>query len=206
MLRIGAVTEATEAEGPGRRFAVWSQGCSVRCSGCFNPHLWSADGGELVDPAGLARRAAATDVEGVTLLGGEPFDQAEAFADFAEHAQHLGLSVMTFTGHLLEHLTSTDAPAGAARLVAASDLLVDGPYLADRPDLVRPWVGSTNQRFHVLTERYADLADTFDRTPDRLEVRIAANGELAVNGWAPVSVLDDLLADTTSPVGRGSVR
>nr|WP_280513527.1 4Fe-4S single cluster domain-containing protein [Intrasporangium calvum] len=203
-LRLGAVVPRTRAEGPGERFAVWVQGCSVRCSGCFNPHLWGPSLGQEVRVADLVADAVSAGVEGVTLLGGEPFDQAPGAAEFATGVREAGLSVMTFTGFVREYLEGPKSPDGADRLLAATDLLVDGPYLADRRDPHRPWVGSTNQRFHFITDRYRDLR--LDVLPDRLEVRVGKDGEIAINGWAGVDQLDALLADVAGSVGRGRVR
>ncbi|MFT4009182.1 MAG: 4Fe-4S single cluster domain-containing protein [Nocardioidaceae bacterium] len=205
-LHIGALTPTTEAEGPGQRFAVWAQGCTIRCSGCFNPHLWGTSGGMEIDPQELAGQAIAQDVEGVTLLGGEPFDQAEAFAVFASAVRTAGLSVMTFTGHYLDALTGIQAPPGAAALLAQTDLLVDGPYMADDPDHARPWVGSRNQGFHLLTDRYAHLTAELSTLSDRLEIRVSAGGDIRINGWADVAVLDELLDGMTPTIGRGHIR
>lgn len=205
-LRIGAIVPVTEAEGPGRRFAVWAQGCTIRCSGCFNPHLWSSAGGERVSVSDLAAQALSSDVEGVTLLGGEPFDQAEAFGEFASQVRMGGLSVMTFTGHELETLQSAQAPPGAEKLLAETDLLVDGRYHADDPDNVRPWVGSRNQRLHFLSPRYSTLQNHLESLGDRLEIRVTSSGDVRVNGWANVAALDELLDGSTPPVGRGTVR
>lgn len=205
-LRIGAVTPATEAEGPGRRFAVWAQGCSIRCSGCFNPHLWGPAAGEDIEPEDLARDALNASVEGVTLLGGEPFEQAGAFARFARLVRDGGLSVMTFSGYYREHLEGPDAPPGAAELLAATDLLIDGPYIAGQVDVARPWVGSANQRFHFLTDRYLHLQPDLGMLNDRLEIRVSASGQVAINGWASVAMLDELLDGSTVSVGRGVVR
>jgi len=174
----------------------------VRCPGCFNPHLWSERGGRIDDPAILAEAWVAESLiagsEGITLLGGEPFDQAGAMAVVAAAFQKAGLTVMTFTGYTLEQLQ------GWARerddlgdLLAATDLLADGPYLADRPDKRRPWVGSTNQGLHALTPAYraAVAAVHGSGGQDRLEVRIARDGTVAVNGWADDAALETLLAD-----------
>ncbi|GAA1980062.1 4Fe-4S single cluster domain-containing protein [Terrabacter lapilli] len=205
-LRIAAISPLTEVEGPGKRFAVWAQGCSIRCDGCFNPHLWGAAGGRPTGPDELAQQALASGAEGVTLLGGEPFDQADGFATFARTVRDGGLSVMTFTGHYLEDLRGPDAPPSFAALLAATDLLVDGPYLADQLDHARPWVGSRNQRFHFLTDRYLHLRSRLPGLADRLEVRVSPTGEVSINGWADVAALDELLQDSTPAVGRGSVR
>ncbi|MQA94843.1 MAG: 4Fe-4S cluster-binding domain-containing protein [Streptosporangiales bacterium] len=184
------------AEGPGLRSAVWTQGCSIRCPGCFNPHTWSPRGGEPVTPEELAGRvrAAAQEhgVEGVTLLGGEPFDQAGPLAVVAARVRGDGLSVMTFTGHVLEDLRSAGR-ADYDALLDATDLLVDGPYRADLPERERPWVGSANQRFHHLTPRYADLDLT--TLPNRLELRVRPDGTVEVNGFADPATLEQLLDD-----------
>lgn len=142
----------------------------------------------------------------MTLLGGEPFEQAPAFAALGKKVREAGLSMMVFSGFEREFLESGDAPDGAAALLAQTDLLVDGPYLADKRDLGRPWVGSTNQRFHFLTDRYRHLEENLKGMPDRIEVRISPMGAVAINGWAPVDRLDTLLDDLTPRVGRGQVQ
>lgn len=185
---------------------MWAAGCTVRCDGCFNPHFWSPDNGQLIGVVELAARAATSGGDGVTLLGGEPFDQAATFAEFARLVRKGGMSVMTFTGHRLADLRGPHAPPGSAELIAATDLLVDGPYDADSPDLLRPWVGSTNQEFHFLTDRYIHLRNELTALPDRIEVRIAPTGEVQINGWATVDQLDGLLGGDVAPLRRGRVR
>ncbi|MGQ0846745.1 MAG: 4Fe-4S single cluster domain-containing protein [Sporichthyaceae bacterium] len=210
-LRIRRFLPSTAAEGPGRRAALWVQGCTIRCPGCFNPHTWPSVGGETVPWLDLhARiRTVADQIEGVTLLGGEPFDQAGPLAALAAAVRADGLSVMTFTGHVLEDLETAGRPEWTA-LLATTDLLVDGPYRQDLPDRRRPWVGSTNQRFHARTARYAELVGSLallEALPDRLEVRIGAGGEVRVNGFAEVedllALLDSLAATHPSPLRRG---
>ena len=44
-LRLWSLVDHTEAEGPGLRFALWTQGCTLGCVDCCNPHLWSERGG-----------------------------------------------------------------------------------------------------------------------------------------------------------------
>jgi anaerobic ribonucleoside-triphosphate reductase activating protein len=198
---------ATEAEGPGRRAALWVQGCSIRCPGCFNPHSWPATGGDLIPWPDLAARvraaAAEHGIEGLTLLGGEPFDQAAPLARLADAVRAAGLSVMTFTGHVLEELEAAGRDDWT-RLLAATDLLVDGPYVAGRPEPCRPWIGSANQRFWFLTDRYAHLSPDLEAHPNRLEIRISRSGEVAVNGFATVAVLEDLLTEAGRRTrGRG---
>jgi anaerobic ribonucleoside-triphosphate reductase activating protein len=202
-LRWSRFLAATEAEGPGVRAAIWLQGCAVHCPDCFNPQLWADRGGRLTDPHEIAAEwvacATAAGAEGVTLLGGEPFDQAGAAASVARVFRAAGLGVMTFTGYPLDRLDAWAAGGrnDIAALLEATDLLCDGPYLRDLPDVERPWVGSRNQGIRALTDRYADDVRRIaaDGGPDRLEVRIARDGTVAVNGWATDAALAALLDD-----------
>lgn len=201
-LRWSRFLAATEAEGPGRRAALWVQGCRVHCPDCFNPQMWAPRGGFLSDPAGIAAQwvVAARDAgaTGVTLLGGEPFDQAAALVPVARAFRDAGLPVMAFSGYRLESLTEwAKNRADIADLLALTDLLCDGPYLRQHPDTARPWIGSTNQGIRALTPVYADdvrrIVDS--GRPDTLEVRIGADGTVSVNGWATDAALAALFDD-----------
>lgn len=180
-VRIAQVVPCTEAEGPGKRFAVWFQGCPLRCPGCCNPEFLSFDGGEARTVADLssemARARHEAGVEGITLLGGEPFAHAAGAATLAEAAQNLGLSVMVFSGYTLDQLRRRPDAAG---LLARTDILVDGPYLRDQPDTERRWIGSRNQGVHFLTDRYR--FDDEWRKRNTLEIRVRG-GEVVVNGF-----------------------
>lgn len=181
---IAQIVPCTEAEGPGRRFAVWFQGCPLRCPGCCNPEMLPFQGGTSIDVADLCRQlsaaAAQNSVDGISLLGGEPFAHAAAAAELAQHAHALDLGVMVYTGYVLEDLRRSDDPA-VARLLAQVDLLVDGPYVRELPDTTRRWIGSTNQRIHFLTDRYVPN-DPCWHEPNTLEIRWR-DGELSVNGF-----------------------
>jgi anaerobic ribonucleoside-triphosphate reductase activating protein len=170
--------------------------------------MWAARGGQDKDVSVLAQHIVAADVEGVTFLGGEPFEQAAGLAALACRLRSEGLSVMTFTGFTYEHLVEAAIDdSDICALLNATDLLVDGPYVAYSPDLTRPWVGSTNQGFRFLTDRYRHLDGALGHLPDRIEVRVAPDGTATVNGWASVDALDALLDGVAkTPVGRGSVR
>lgn len=197
LIRVARVVPETVAEGPGTRFAVWVQGCTIRCPGCFNPQYWTSRGGKLMSAAELLAEIPQQQVEGVTLLGGEPFEQAAALAPFARLVQQAGLSVMSFTGYTLQQLRQRAAAGdtATAQLLEATDLLIDGPFVQEQLDHERPWVGSRNQGFHTLTPRYQHLQGSWSETPDRLEITVATDGRVAVNGWADAEALDALFAE-----------
>jgi anaerobic ribonucleoside-triphosphate reductase activating protein len=183
-LQIAQIVPCTEAEGPGRRFALWFQGCPLRCPGCCNPEMLPFEGGERLSLAEVVRQvrqaAGADSVEGITQLGGEPLAHAAGAAALAREVRTLGLSVMVFTGYTLEEARALSDPA-VADLLAQTDILVDGPYVRELPERERRWIGSANQRVHFLTDRYrAD--DPCWRRPNTLEVRLRG-GEVTVNGF-----------------------
>ena len=121
----------------------------------LNPEFLPFAGGETKTLAEMADwlRRATDDVEGITLLGGEPFAHAESAAALAQYARDLGLSVMVFSGFTLDQIYHAERD-DYIQLLALTDILVDGPYLREQPDTARRWVGSTNQRIHFLTDRY----------------------------------------------------
>jgi anaerobic ribonucleoside-triphosphate reductase activating protein len=96
--------------------------------------------------------AVAAGVEGLTLIGDEPFDQPAGGAALASAAQERGLGVIAFSGYEYESLLGREEATGG--FLAATDLLVDGPYLTENPEAHRALVGSSNQRFIHLRERY----------------------------------------------------
>src|SRR5688572_14835363 len=183
-LQVAQIVPRTEAEGPGRRYALWFQGCPLRCPGCCNPEMLPFSGGTPRAVADvLAEVEVARDldgVEGVTLLGGEPLAHAAGAAALARGARALGLSVMVFSGYTLEEARALSDP-DVADLLALTDILVDGPYVRELPDTARRWIGSANQRIHFLTDRYrAD--DPCWRQKNTLEIRVE-RGSVSLNGF-----------------------
>ena len=78
-------------------------------------------------------------------------------------------------------------------LGAATDLLLDGPYIGRLTDTSRPWVGSSNQRYHFLTNRYRHLEPELASIPNRLEVRLQPDGQILINGLASREALNSLV-------------
>jgi anaerobic ribonucleoside-triphosphate reductase activating protein len=181
---IAHFVPCTEAEGPGKRFALWFQGCPLRCPGCCNPEMLPFEGGTLTPLSEILERIIAVQdeqgIEGITLLGGEPLAHARAGAEIAKAAHERGLSVMVFSGYTLAEARELSDPA-VAELLALTDILVDGRYERELPDTERRWIGSTNQRIHFLTERY-QAGDPCWKKKNTLEIRLDANG-LALNGF-----------------------
>lgn len=189
-MRIHKIIEQTAAEGPGIRFCIWMQGCSRRCIGCFNPETWSHEGGEEVSPEELIDRILSTpDIEGISLLGGEPMEQAKELHIVAAAVRRAGLSVLCFSGYTLAEIRAL-GNEDMLSLLSETDLLIDGPFIQAEKDLSRPWLGSRNQNYCFLSDRYS-MADV-DRSCNRMEIRILPNGEIMLNGMADEMVLETL--------------
>jgi anaerobic ribonucleoside-triphosphate reductase activating protein len=183
-LSVAQVVSCTEAEGPGRRFALWFQGCPLRCPGCCNPEMLPFAGGQQLPLGELVFRIDAAKaehaIEGITLLGGEPLAQAPGAAALAAAVHERGLTVMVFSGYTLEEARQLPDPA-VPRLLGETDILVDGPYVRELPETRRRWIGSSNQRIHFLSDR-CRADDPRWLLPNTLEIRLRG-GEVTVNGF-----------------------
>ena len=182
IVRVHAIERGSRANGPGARVVVWVQGCTLGCAGCFNPATHAATGPTTTVAAVVAELAQArADVEGLTLSGGEPMQQAPAALELLLAARRLGLSTLMFSGYERGEI---ERQALGPAVLAHLDVLVDGRYRADLrsgADLR----GSSNQRIHLLTSRYreADVA----ATPEA-EIRIAADGSVVLTGVDPIKL------------------
>jgi anaerobic ribonucleoside-triphosphate reductase activating protein len=186
LLNLAAWLECTEVEGPGRRFALWVQGCALRCRGCCNQKMLDFVPRHIVEVGEVAQWVSIAhgrhNIEGVTFLGGEPMLQARGLSELAVECRKLDLGVMVFTGLNLAWLR-TSGMVGVAELLDATDLLVDGPYIDSRADSTRNWVGSVNQNFHYLTDRYTINVETDNRYSRGVEIRVSSDLRLKVNGY-----------------------
>lgn len=169
LLNVAAVRLRTRTNGPGWRAAVWVQGCSIRCPGCFNPHTHPHERRRLWPPEELAARLVNADVEGVSILGGEPFEQAGACARLARETKRLGGSVVTYSGYAWSYLCLSSIPE-VKELIDATDLLIAGPFVASNANDGRGWHGSANQEIVHLTERYVGPTVMQDDEPPVVEL------------------------------------
>jgi anaerobic ribonucleoside-triphosphate reductase activating protein len=180
--RVHAVEPRSRANGPGARFVVWLQGCTLGCPGCFNPATHAPGGGRAVPVAELAAQLAATPgIEGLSLSGGEPLQQPAAAAALLDAARALDLSTLAFSGYTEDEIR---ALPGGPEVLARLDVLVDGRYVAGER-LATGLRGSANQRIRLLTERYR-LADV-EATPVA-EIRIGPAGDVVLTGVDPLKL------------------
>lgn len=145
-MRIAGTVQDSIVDGPGFRFTVFTQGCSHHCPGCHNPQTHDPSGGTEHTVEELLERMRSNPLtDGLTLSGGEPFEQPEDCLLLAQGAHESGLNVWSYTGYLFEFLRDQGTEAQKA-LLRELDVLVDGPFLLEQRTLSLPWRGSRNQR------------------------------------------------------------
>lgn len=147
-LRLAGVIRESIVDGPGWRFVVFAQGCKHNCKECHNPETHDMNGGyessveriiEAIKPNKL--------LKGVTLSGGDPFEQAENFSVLAKEVHNLGLDVVTYTGYTFEQLYKGKSQnEGWLHLLEQTDILIDGKFEISKKSLNCKFRGSTNQR------------------------------------------------------------
>jgi anaerobic ribonucleoside-triphosphate reductase activating protein len=190
LANLHAVEPRSLANGPGRRFAVWFQGCTLRCPGCYNPatHSTEANGVATIEELLSRVEDEGRKIDGVSITGGEPFEQPLALLTLARGLrERFSLSLLVFSGYTLEEIRCR--PLGRETL-ACIDVLIDGRY-SESKRLGRSLRGSSNKRIHLLSDRHT--LDEVEAAPEA-EIMVDPQGRIAISGIDP-SGLSPLLPD-----------
>ncbi|WP_017237700.1 4Fe-4S single cluster domain-containing protein [Streptomyces sp. SS] len=164
--------------GPGTRAGIWTQGCTIGCAGCVSEDTWAADPATSVDVDALLGWIASLPrpLDGVTVSGGEPFQQPKALTrllqgvDVWRAGQSLPIDILVYSGYSLSWLRKEHPD-----ILSACDAVITGRYVErlNRPGL--NWRGSANQRVTPLTElgheRYGDAEEPAAESP-RMQVSV----------------------------------
>lgn len=186
---INRYVKKTSVEGPGNRACIWVQGCPIKCDGCINEHMWDIDKGISMDIIDLSNIILSVEgIEGITILGGEPFYQPQAVYLLCKIAKEHNLSIMVFTGYTIDKLQQSN-DKWVHKLLSITDLLIDGPYINKYQDFNRPWIGSSNQRYHYLSDRYKYLEKSIQNIKNGFDIRISPQGEILINGMGDINKL-----------------
>ena len=212
-LRIDSLQWPVTVLGYGARIGIWLQGCSIGCPGCCAKHTWDADAGKsvaLADVLAWVRRLPLGEVDGVTITGGEPFEQPEALARLV--AMLRNRKEVDF-GREVDLLCYSGYPWGRlvhrhGDVLRGLDAVVAGPYVDRLP--VRWLRGSSNQTVHLLSrlgrERYGDATE---REPERRNaLQIVASEEgvriVGIPGRGDLERMTDKLAKYGVTLGERS--
>lgn len=164
------------ALGYGRRVGVWLQGCSIHCPGCIVPQSWRADESHRATIARLVRQLEPwlRRADGLTISGGEPFDQPEALETLIRLCRPiLSGDILIYSGHPWKHVSRFE------RLLGLVDAVIPEPFRAQEPS-IDSLTGSANQPVLLLTDmaraRYghcSPLWSHFDTAPAPGLIRMA---------------------------------
>jgi len=144
MINVLRVLHDTTVDGPGFRTSIYCAGCRHQCPGCHNPQSWAFGVGEDRSTDDLLQEILADPFADVTFTGGDPFFQAEGFAELAARIKKASdKNIWCYTGFLYEKLLHDSA---AQQLLKHIDVLVDGPFVQSLRDEDLLFRGSSNQR------------------------------------------------------------
>lgn len=153
-LDIAEFYPETRVLGPGIRAALWVQGCPLKCAGCLAPEWIPFNQGTRISPSALAEKILSlSQIDGLTISGGEPMAQAEGLDQLVRLVrQKRDLHVICFTGYRFERLVRRPPFPGIADFLSHIDILIDGPYVQEL-NHGDTFAGSRNQRIIKLTSR-----------------------------------------------------
>ena len=146
-IRIAGIVNDSIVDGPGIRLTIFTQGCSHKCPGCQNPQTHDFNGGELTTTEEILAKIDGNPLlKGITLSGGEPFEQAAPLIEIVKAVKARGLDVWAYSGYLFDELIEGKAGPLAVELLKLCDVLVDGLFVQELKTFSAKWRGSSNQR------------------------------------------------------------
>lgn len=134
-------------DGPGRRSVIQVAGCSILCAGCYIPETHLRANGRLVSITEIILEIdeKSGEHDGVTILGGEPFDQLESLEILVKRLKAKGYHLVIYSGYTVENLLERNSQS-INRILAKTDLLIDGAFQRELASNAGEYRGSSNQR------------------------------------------------------------
>ena len=150
-MNITNIKYFSTVNGNGVRTAVFVSGCNLHCEGCFNSGAWSFNAGhelslELINK--ILDSIEPEYISGLSILGGEPLDlknQPGVAYLIEEFRERFGNSktIWLWTGYEYDNIPLDE---DTLYIISNVDVIVDGPFIAEKKDLNLPYRGSSNQR------------------------------------------------------------
>ncbi len=156
-LRLAGLQQDSIVDGPGIRFSIYVQGCPHHCAGCHNPETHDPLSGYEINVSELLEIIEqSSGIDGITISGGEPFEQAASLAALVFEVLKRELNLVIYSGFTFEELIQKSfADQNVRYLLQAGWLLIDGPFKVNEQDYNLPFRGSRNQRLVDLPRSLA---------------------------------------------------
>ena len=152
-IRIHRILSGSRANGPGIRNVVWLQGCTLNCAGCFNPQTHDPQAGIVMTTDSLCDELLRHNCDGITISGGEPFQQPEALLDLLRRLRERESSpVLIFSGYTFQEIKEDPKKAAC---IPFTDALICGPYLPQIPPAYERFCSSGNQELILISPHYS---------------------------------------------------
>ncbi len=171
VINIHSTIQNSRVNGPGDRFVIWTQGCRKMCKGCYNPETWSHYRNDLINIEDLISRVRESGCSGVTITGGDPFEQPKELLELLIGLEELDLprGIIVFSGYSIDEIRGDET---MSKCLEYLDVLIDGRYI-ESERIYNGLAGSSNQNFHIFTDKISSDELNMDQ-----EVEIHSLGEL----------------------------
>jgi anaerobic ribonucleoside-triphosphate reductase activating protein len=186
---IGHRSEHSTIYGPGLRYVIWTQGCTLACKGCWNKQFWPKGGTPVTITDLVKEILQVKGIEGITILGGEPLQQANATLELIRSVKAVGQTVFMYTGYEPEEFDET-----MQACFDSSDIVVTGRYIESQRNVNLRWRGSTNQMVHCPTGRYS-LSELIEQ--NEVEIVVNQDGTIELYGY-PDSEISELIVNQSA--------
>ena len=182
LINVHSIIPFSKVNGPGNRMVVFFQGCDKNCPSCFNPDTHSFEIVSLYSPAGIFEKYPPTQIEGITVSGGEPFLQPDGLLELLRVSkENYRLSTVVYTGFTYKELKQKLNCQACLEFI---DVLIDGRYDESRKETTLLARGSTNQKFYFLTNRYNKK---YFFMPGKVEILIGKDG-VVTTGFSRIDI------------------
>ncbi len=176
------IVENEHLYGPGKRLLIFLKGCTIHCKGCVNKHLWSFEDANFMSSNDVLNIAIKENVEGITLHGGEPLDQACELVELIKLIKDNNMSVILFTGYKKKELNKSKI-----KVWNMADIVISGRFEIDKINVNLQFRGSNNQRIYTHRGKYKNYKVNDGKTSTILT--LDNEGNLDINGFLTSDIL-----------------
>lgn len=172
---IAHIEEGSYIYGPGCRYVVWVQGCSLHCKGCWNQKMWNFEPNQIIEREKLLKNILAEKYDGVTFLGGEPLQQPENLLWILRVLKGKGIHSMLYTGYELDEIKANPL---FLEICKQADILIPGRYHDEERNIYLKWRGSENQKIIYQTGEEQIISESND-----VEIVLDSDGSICYLGY-----------------------